>query len=808
MRYEHHFEGRKFPLRSALSAALLAATAFVSPDSFAAVEGDVEFDHEALRSMGIDPRLAALFREAPRFMPGETTVNLAVNGISRGKVRARFTDEGQLCVDKKFIKQAGLVTPPGVNDETDCFDLKSAWPQTELKLDPAEAQVDLVLPEQAIASAGDGSDSWNHGGVAGMLNYQAQYMDSAGSSASVNFMQLGTEAGFNFSDWIIRSRQTLTRFNGKDQVQHQAAYGQRSFTDSKKVLQVGQIGLSNSLFGTGQVLGAQVFPESALQESSGPALVEGIADSQSVVEVRQSGVLVYSTTVPAGPFRLQGFRLLNTRSDLDVTLTGSNGEKRQFVVPASALLLSGQRLSPGLSYGVGKMDQQGSSESPVLGTLANGWVLNPWTTLNSGVLASAPYRVAALGLDTQPFDATLLSLQATVANDNRHGNSGVSAVASVNYQLSESIGLSGTASQQTASYRELSDALQHERIDNRDQIRNQYSTGVSWSGKVPGSFSLSVASSSTFRGDTSYYVRGGWSKQFGNVYVGASVEHDTGTRTAQADNRFYLTLNIPLGESRSVSSYLNSARAGSRSGVRYSDRSSQDRGWSIASDRDFKNHRTSNTASMDLVTPVSQLSGSVNHDSDNYTTWSARATGGVVAHSGGVTLSPYQINDTFGVAKVGDEAGVRLDTPAGPTWTDSKGYAVLPSLSGYKRSVIQVDTRSLGKNVDIGNAWQETEAARGSVNYVNFDVVRTRRVLVDVKDAKGQPLPQGASVFDTAGHFITVVGEKGRVFIPDVSGVSRLDVQSSGITLCSFSLSLPAKADGDVLYETASAQCR
>jgi outer membrane usher protein FimD/PapC len=179
-----------------------------------------------------------------------------------------------------------------------------------------------------------------------------------------------------------------------------------------------------------------------------------------------------------------------------------------------------------------------------------------------------------------------------------------------------------------------------------------------------------------------------------------------------------------------------------------------------------------------------------------------------VAHDYGVTLSPYRVGDTFGVAKVGEESGVRLETASGPAWTDSRGYVVLPSLSGFRRSAVQIDTRSLARNVDINNAWQETDAARGSINYVNFDVVRTRRVLATVTDARGYPLSHGASVFDSGGKFVTVVGENGNVFIPDVSLKGIMGVQSSGKTLCTFILSLPEKAETSKLYETTTAKCR
>lgn len=808
-----------FFARSALSLALatVLSTAPVLMAAESAEPADeITFDLQVLKARGIDPKVAEWFRHAPRFLPGEATVALTVNGSARGKTTVQIGEDGQVCVDARLLKAAGLITPPEFSDHASCFDLKTAWPQTEWLLDPSEERVGLVLPAQAVAAPGTESDNWNRGGFAGMLNYDASYMGSGGASSGANFMQVNTEAGFNLSEWIVRTRQSFSRLDGKDNVQHQAAYAQRSFTDIKQVFQTGQISLSNSMFGTGQVFGFQVFPEAALQSGQGGAgLVEGLADSQSIVEVRQSGALVYSTTVPAGPFRLEGFPLLNTRSDLNVTVTDSRGTKRQFVVPASTLLMNGAAVAPGLSFGVGKLDQEGSSEAPIIGTVANGWVLNPTTTLNAGLLGSTPYRAGALGLDTQLFGSTTLSVQARASQDSRHGMNGVLTTASWSQRLSERVGMSLNVARQTFGYSELSDALQDDLQLASGGSRQQVGAGINWSQQTLGRLSFSWARASAFDGSTTQYVRGNWSKQFGTVHVGASVEYDGGPQGQDGDGlgndgdtRIYLTVNMPFGESRSASSYVNNSNRGTRTGMRYSDRSIQDVGWGISSDRDVESRRTSVTASADMATSVSQLSASYSSDSNDFKSWSGRASGAVVAHDAGVTLSSMRVGDTFGIARVGNEGGVRMDTPGGTTWTDSRGYAVLPSLSSYKQSSIQVDTRSLPKNVDIANAWQETEAARGSVNYVNFEVVRTRRVLVKVVGSKHQALPRGASVFDAQNNFVTMVGESGSVFVPDAEADLQYEVQSSGQKLCTFTLELPEEADSSGLYETADAVCR
>lgn len=791
--------------------ALLALTMMMacSDVGAAADDGGTEFDVQSLKIRGIDPAVATWFRHAPRFMPGKSTVVLTVNGSPRGKVTARFDNDGRLCADKTFQQEAGLLTPPGFSEKAACFDLRTAWPQSEIRQDPGEQRIELLVPPQAIAPAETGRNDWHHGGAAGLLNYDAQYMTSSGRSATVNFLQLYTEAGINLRDWIVRSRQNFSRFNGSDTLQHQAAYAQRTFTKIKKVLQAGQVSLSNSMFGAGQVLGFQLYPEAALQSTQGgPGLVEGIADGSSVIEVRQSGILVYSTTVPSGPYRLQGFSLLNTRTDLSVTQTGGNGETRRFVVPVSALLLNGHAPAPGLSIGAGKLEQQGTGETPLMATAATGWRLSPFATLNAGILGSSLYRAAALGLDSQPFDRTLLSLQTTAAQNARHNNHGLSVTAALNRQLSERVSVSLNTVRQTSGFREISDALQDNQADIRGRNRSQTAVGVSWADRKLGNLNISLARSETFyqRG-SSYYIRSAWSRQVSRTYLSVSLEHDTGTAGRRSDNRLYASLSLPLGDAQTVSSYLSGSRNARRSGVRYSS-SGQEGGWSLSSEHDLRNNRSSGTGTLNRVTPVSQLSGGVSHNSDNYTSWSTRIAGAVVAHERGVTLSPHQIGDTFGIVQVGNESGVRLNTPAGPVWTDGRGHAVLSSLGGFRRSPIQVDTRTLEKNVDIANAWQETEAARGSVSYLGFDVARTRRVLAEVQDRHGSPLPHGAGVFDAAGNLVTIADNRGRVFIPHAGPTDTLSVQLSGTTLCSFTLSLPEQSVTGGLYEETRAVCR
>lgn len=805
--------GKKNNIASYYTFSVVALVAFIClPASGNEQLDEIEFDTGPLKSSGFDPNVAKMFRHAARFLPGPSTVTFMINGEFRGKHDVRFDDRGNLCANKALFQAVGLSTPKKLLDGDECIDLANAWPQSELYLNSAQQRIELVLPAQYVFAQSSERPKWSHGGSAGLLNYDLQHVESSSDSSSLSFTRADTEAGVNLDDWIVRSRQTYSQFNGNSLIQHQAAFAQRSFIESKKILQVGQINLSNSMFGTGQVYGFQIVPELALlSENDGPGLVNGIADSQSVVEIRQSGALVYSTTVPAGPFQLKGFPLLNTRSDLEVMVTGVDGSKRNFVVPSSSLVRYRKSSPTGLSFGVGRLNQEGSSESPVLATAARGWQLTPYINFNAGVLGSDPYRAGGIGVESQLFDSTLMSFQSTVMQDYRHGSNGIAATMTLDHNLSERLSVSFNTSQRTQGYRELSDSLQDDQSVYDDAISSQIGGGVNWSSEDFGGFGMFWSQSDTFNDERTQYLRGSWSRMFSRTYIGFTVEHDTGTSYTEPESRFYLTVNIPFGggESRrsNLNSYVNHTKSSSRVGTSFNQRLSQDRGFTLTGEKDLRTQRSSTTASGDLLTPFSQLSGSITSDSYDNRGWSGRASGAIVAHKNGIAFSPYHVKDTFGIAKVGEESNVKLSSPSGPVWTNGDGYAVLPSLQGFTRSTIQVETNSLPRNIDINNAWQSTEVARGSISNVAFDVVRTRRVMVTPKDSNGKVLKTGSSVFGEFGEFITVVDGKGGIFISDANAVKVFEVQSSGVTLCRFKLSLPEQADNEALYETTSATC-
>lgn len=767
---------------------------------------EVEFDTDTLQARGLDPRLAEEFRRGARFPAGMNRVKLMVNGQDRGKANVRFTPEGEACLTGALARQGQLTWPGGETEVTPerCVTAGSLWPQADVRALPGDGTLELFVPEGAILN-GEDYLSWEHGGHGVLLNYSAQYMKSRSTLSDLSYRQVQTEAGFNVADWIVRSTQNWSDFSEGSEFRHQNAWVQKTLYDHKSVLQAGRINLAVGATGGGRVLGMQVTPETALYGKAGAAVVTGIADDTSVVEIRQQNVLLHRTSVPQGPFALRGFTLLNLTSDLVVTVVNSDGSRREYSVPPAVYRTGESTVRPGLSWGFGRWDQDGYREHPWVGALSAGWQLMPRLGIQSDAFVAKAYQ--ALNLSTDTLLPGGQGIAAGVTASRAKEKNGLLASASVSQPLPGEVSLSLNGSWQSDTYREFTETLS----ESQESVRNraQFGPAVSWSHPWVGSTSLSWVRSLTSDGRHSDYAQLGWTRRIGGAYLSVTAGRSTDSVNGRQEDRVYASLQIPLGKNGSLTGYVHNSGNQTRYGSRYTWRQSQRMNGSVSAEQSRPDGKRSFSGTVNTVTPWTQLSGNVSTNSDKTRSVSLQSSGGVLLSDGDVLFSPYRITETFGTVSVDGMSGVRVETPAGPVWTNRKGKAVLPSLSGWQTSTVSLDATSLNKGSDVVNGYEEVRLARGAVSRVGFAVVSTRRVLIRVTDTRGGRLPPRATVYNDQGQFMSVTSEDGTVFISDARPGMVLEIEAPSGS-CRLSLSgLPAqRPENTGLYEELTAVCR
>ena len=778
-----------------------------------------EFDGSVLEARGIDPGVAEHFRAAPRFQAGRSRVLLQVNGTTSGQVLATFDEQGQLCLDANLLDHAAIVAPPDVPERADvaqCLRAVDALFGAQVRLDPGLQQVSLLVPTDLLLTRGPRQRSWVSGGAAGLLNYDALVVSSSTQGQSSQFRNLGTELGFNAGDWVVRSRQNYTSFDGVERFEHLYTQASHTLERYQATVQLGQLNMNSPLFAGEPFTGVQILPETALARRSSEGLgtgtaVEGLAFSPSRVEVRQSGVVIYTTVVPAGPFTLRDLPLLSYQLDIEVTVFEENGEQRQIRVPAANLRPATVGAQPGYVFSAGKVRRFTFDDRPAPTFLAasKDWQWATDTRFSSGLMGASDYQSLGWGVQHALARGTVASFQ-HLSSRTPASASGQELQATFSTTLGQSWSASLTMSQRNEGFRTLADTgLEAQAQDPYGRAERPWGASLSHSSRQWGAFTGALSRYAMDEGQDRSRISASWSRVFSGANLSLSVQHESGGNLPGARGTgAYVTLGLPLGKNRHVNAYSRHDNVrGLRTGASYNEQVSDTLAYRLGAER-------SNTGQMDMNARLSVLPRYTSVDL-GYSRSGAGATsydlalrGGLAIHDEGLTPSPYPLRDTFGLLKVGDAAGIKVSTPQGPVWTDGGGRAVAASLPAYQTSRIEIDTVSLPRHLDVLNGYQEVEAGHGAVPRLDFSVGSVRRLMLHVRTAEGDWVPKGASVFGDQGEYLTSVVDAGLVYLADAPDKVRLQVLLTDDQPCHLELDTAALPEASMPYETVEVVCR
>lgn len=762
--------------------------------AFTVAAQEVEFDTSILRQRGLDPALALYFSKAPRFYPGDNIVTVTLNGNSLGRKAAQFNREGKLCFSASFVRSVGLKPiPDSIGNSIPesaveaCPQYAEYSPRTEVTLNPGASTVDIVTPPEYVENAPNVINQ--HGGVGAMLNYRAYAMESSfGDMPGIGFRQLESTVGVNANDWIFRSQQTYSAQKvanlSSSRIQEQSLYGQKTFVEQRQVLQAGRIYVQDPIFGGTPIIGAQWIPERALVPQSDFA-VTGIANSRARVEILQNGVLIHSTLVPPGAFRLSDFPINNRSADLQVKVTEENGAQQTTIVPASSLLLAAEHASiEGLSISAGQLwdiGSLGSLESAPLLSASHGWYFGDLMSGIAGLQLTNNYYSGGIGLNTRLWRTGQKAyIQLLVSNDLEQNRTGAIGSAAMNFVPSPQFQFGFSGNLRSRDYMSLHEAKMGPLMQsNGTGTRAQWGGNLNWKLGAAGGLSANMVRQTSFSGDFADTYAIGWNIPISGAQLGLNLTHSparyirnptTDVSTWQPEiHSIYASLVIPLRSGATSSSSVSRTNSAERDVVRLStsfDQKVSDYVSYRASvdSVDSQSGATNTTLSAFMMPKYTSMSLGVSQGSNN-STYYGEASGGVVVHREGIAFSPSPIQDSFGVVRVGDLAGVRLNTPSGPVWTGLNGLAAIPALSPFQESRVELDTASIPDDIDVDSGYQSIQAMRGIVLKTDISVSKARRLLLAVVTPDGKELASGTPVLRSDGEYVAPTLSGGRVFV-------------------------------------------
>lgn len=824
------------PIRRPRTRRLVGATAayLALLSSAAAHADDAKFNPYFLNKNGGNaPVELTYFSQGNVASPGIHNVDVYVNqDLAKSEDIEFRADAGG---EVKPVIRLGMLKALGVNvarlqkegaigadagDEQE-MDIAMLMPGASVEFDASELALRISVPQTYAPQQSRGyvdPSLWDRGITAFYVDYQASFNRTRNGDRSSDYRYLGLHNGFNIGGWRFRNESVLTGGTGRsNQFNSNRTYVERDIAPWRGRLALGELYTPGEIFDSVRFRGVQLASDTGMlpdSESGYAPVVRGIAETNATVEVHQNGHLIYSTPVAPGAFEFNDIYPSGSNGDLTVRILESDGRIREYKQSYAYLPVMIRR--GGLRYSVtaGEYHNQGQpSPAFAQGTLIYG--LRDRLTGYGGVLASSDYQAANVGVGIDSawgglsFDLTQSRSEA--ADGTTH--SGQSARVLYSKTLNQ-----GATTFSMAGYRYSTEGFrtfnQHIEDNGGTALRDghqksRFDLNINQTFQDRGSLFLSL-------GETGYWDHSertrnwqiGYSGSLGRASYSLAMARTDGGRNG-ADTQFTASLNMPLGSSprrtQRLSSSITSSRHGdSRVQANVSGYLNDSNTVSYSTQASYSHdYGSAIGAGLSWDAPVGRLSAGYNRGRDDSRT-DLGMTGSLVVHGGGVTFG-QSVGETFALVEVPKARGVGV-TGWNGVRTDRKGFSILPNLQPYRYNWANLDTRTLGSDIEVSENTARLVPTRGAIVKASYAAETGRRVQFEMRTDEGGSLPLGAQAYDGDGHLIGLIDNLSRLLVFGVQDSGRIEVRWSDSN-CTAHYDL-APAEKGLAYERAQLVCQ
>ncbi|CAD5109323.1 fimbria/pilus outer membrane usher protein [Zestomonas carbonaria] len=789
--------------------------------------GDVHFDRDTLRSLGLDVDVSAFERTPDALPAGTYQFILNLNGTSYGRqdIRITHTPEGRrqiYCFTREQLTNWGTAFEELPDDrqealERDCVDLIALIPQAKLELDMAVGSLNVTVPQLYVKKRPRHyapPQSWDSGLNAGFLSYNTNFDHARSDDQDTrNNYFLGLNGGLNLFGWRFRHNGSFLSGDNTDKgstYQTLNNYLQRDLTSLSSQLTLGEHFTRGDLFDSIPFTGVQMESDERMlpdNERGFAPQVRGVAESNATVTIRQGNQVIHETTVPPGPFLIDDLYNTGFTENLEVTITEADGREKTFAVPYS---YAAELLRPNSSrYFLTAGRYRGEEVRRELEFLQGGYrrgVTNT-LTLYAGAIAADSYMAALIG---SGFNTPLGAITTDITfadfepNPNALGIDMPTRGQSYRLAYNKTFGHTGTTVQTVYSrsdegYLGLSAAAGavDTGLANLLRERDRLTLNVNQMLGSRSSLFLSGVAQSYWTGEPDNVTFGGGftsSFSWGSLSLSAS-------RFRSGDDydvQYLATLSIPLGQTagapllNTTATYQDNDNNTLQTSVSGVVGEQMQTNYNLYANSGLSTGERSNAYGVNLRhrTPVSTLGTSVSRG-DGFARESLSARGSIATYSGGVVFSPTQ-GETMAIVEAEGAAGAQLRR--NQVRIGGSGKALVTGLTPYRNNDIVLDSKDASDSVEIKENIQRIAPRYGAIVRVLYETTIGQPSLLDIAHADGQPIPFGAAVSDANGEIVTHVAQGQLVFIRTSQAPTTYRVSWGERESCSFTYAPPEEA--------------
>ncbi|EBQ8600488.1 fimbrial biogenesis outer membrane usher protein [Salmonella enterica] len=672
----------------------------------------------------------------------------------------------------------------------------------------SEQRLNITVPQIMMRQQPPRSvdpSQWNQGMPAILLDYVLtgnQTRDQSGSgTVTTDGLYGNLRGGLNLGPWRLRNytayRRTQSGSNSaQSDFQVISTYLKRNVAAVQGELTAGDSSTPSDVFDSVQFRGIQLASDDAMLPDSlhGFApVVRGVANTNAQVTILQNGNIIYQTYVPPGPFEIADIYPSNLSGDLMVVVKENNGQVHHFIQTYSSVAV--MRREGQMKYAVtvgglrnGNLQKVNFTQGTMIYGLPHGFTLYGGLQMARSYFASSLGggigfgQLGALSMDVTQADTTLLSGKKTQGQSYRMRYSksmlktgtlifltvaryssmgfynlqnavaaGGAVTKSCNSNLRSEMGL--TMNQNIREWGSLNASITQHEYWKREQRKQQ-----TW--MLGYNFNLK---------ETSYGLSYSWTPGLGNV---------------GDDRRFFFNVSVPLSMRLSGNeSYNINANYSYSDGPENPPQHMASISGTLLNDNRliynlngaFQEQQSSMGVSVTYMGRNGVIQTGYNR-SLNQAQINYGLSGGVLFHPYGITLS-QPMGETLALIRASGASGLKVQSQPGLT-TNIFGYAVMPSLTPYRRTDISLDPSGLDNTVSLSQTSSFVVPTRGAVVLADFQTKQGKQILMTVLHPDRTAIPFGAiATVVQREENSSIVGDSGQVFLTGLPDKGELSVQ-------------------------------
>ena len=805
------------------------------------------------------------FEKGLDLTPGLYDLEIKVNGNSyarrsvelkeyEGRLEPVFTPKDLMTLP---IKEDVLAKLADYGNNKELFPLSKYLEYSTTDLDAANQELKLSLPQVFIDERDAWTDVaperlWDHGIPGAIINYNltASHTDSKGAGNYKSSDLYGSiNAQFNIGAWRLYTSGNLIanrdEYGDRTVTRHDwnmwNAYLERDINAIKGKIQIGEISTSGEIFDSIPMRGFRLstnefmIPNADRQYSP---IVEGFANTNAQILIRQNGRIVFSTNVAAGPFRLENLPIFGSEGDLEVVIKEADGSERLMLVPYSSIpmmLKEGQyRYDVNVGHYFRRDMGPGHERKPfTMGTLSYG--LPNAVTIYGGAIIGQDYLGAAIGSGLSLGSYGAISIDATQSRAYKYKDIAtgryedlVGTAWRIRYQ--KTMLATGTTINLanlhylTGNYLTFNDVAEVESYhyspfygkDLKSSWQLSLSQSLGSLGSLSGGFNYNTYKNSNEDTKTINFGYNTNIKGVG-VYFGYARNYEERMgRGWTSSHNVSLNLNIPLSLffsgssytalSRNDVQYFGSMQKAPNGEKTYQHRAtingySEDNKWNWSASQTM-GRAEERESSVRLAYNGTNFEGDIGYVYSPYgQMFQGGLAGSLILHSDGVTPAK-RVYDAVALIEVPEVEGVKVNNSF-DTETNIFGYAALNHINTYSRNEINIDPSTLPEGVLLTDTTaKKIYPTHGAIVKVSYPVRIGHSALLYLTIGN-KNVPFGAQVElimedgKTDPYVKGLVGEKGRVYLSALPSKGKLKVSLSDKEVAYFDYNIPTNNNED-----------